>query len=57
MSNINLPEVSVPSWAKVVPENVWKKNLIDTLNAKQTNLFSQEKNVFFLPQWEFQRTI
>ena len=40
MSNFKLPESSIPSWAKQVPENVWKKNLIDSLNAKKIDLFN-----------------
>ena len=34
----------VPNWAKTVPENVWKKNLIDSLNAKKTDLFEIKTN-------------
>lgn len=39
MSNFTLPDCAIPEWAKVIPENVWKKNLIDSLNAKKTDLF------------------
>ncbi|RNA38490.1 hypothetical protein BpHYR1_002824, partial [Brachionus plicatilis] len=39
MSNFKIPENAVPEWAKLIPENVWKKNLIDSLNAKKTDLF------------------
>lgn len=40
MQNFKLPEESVPSWAKLVPEDVWKKNLLDCLNAKKLDLFN-----------------
>ena len=43
MSNFKLPDSSVPEWAKLVPEDVWKKNLIDSLNAKKTDLFDLPK--------------
>ncbi len=39
MSNFKLPDSSVPEWAKLVPEDVWKQNLLDSLNAKKTDLF------------------
>lgn len=39
MSNFKLDDKFVPNWAKLVPENVWKQNLIDSLNAKKTDLF------------------
>ncbi len=39
MSNINLPSNFTPDWAKSIPEQIWKKNLIENINAKQTNLF------------------
>ena len=39
MSGFKLPDSSVPEWAKVVPETVWKRNLLETLNAKKTDLF------------------
>lgn len=44
MSNIKLPLNSTPEWAKSLPEQVWKKNLIENLNAKQTNLFESKKD-------------
>ena len=39
MSNFKLPETCVPEWAKNVSEDTWKKNLIESLNAKKTDLF------------------
>jgi hypothetical protein len=39
MSNFNLPENCIPTWAKQIPENEWKTNLIASLNAKKTDLF------------------
>ena len=39
MSNFQLPDRCIPEWAKLVPENVWKRNLLETLNAKKTDLF------------------
>ena len=39
MANFKLPDSAVPEWAKIIPENVWKKNLLDSLNAKKTDLF------------------
>jgi hypothetical protein len=44
MANFKLPDSAVPQWAKLVPEDVWKKNLIDSLSAKKTDLFDLEKN-------------
>ena len=47
MSNFQLPNKCVPEWAKSIPENVWKQNLIDSINAKKTDLFQlkdQNKN-------------
>jgi hypothetical protein len=43
MSGFKLPESSIPEWAKHVPETVWKKNLLETINAKKTDLFNQEQ--------------
>ena len=40
MSNFKLPDSSIPEWAKKLPEDKWKKNLLDALNAKKTDLFS-----------------
>ena len=40
MSNINLPSSCTPEWAKTLPEQVWKNSLIENLNAKQTDLFT-----------------
>jgi hypothetical protein len=42
MSNIKIPTTNSPEWAKTIPEEVWKKNLIGNLNAKQTNLFASK---------------
>lgn len=39
MQNFKLPDESIPTWAKLVPEDVWKKTLIDCLNAKKLDLF------------------
>lgn len=44
MSNFKLPDNAVPEWAKLIPENIWKKNLIDSLNAKKTDLFDFKKS-------------
>ncbi|CAF1007863.1 unnamed protein product [Brachionus calyciflorus] len=43
MANFKLPETAVPEWAKIIPEDIWKKNLLDSLNAKKTDLFDQKK--------------
>lgn len=43
MSSFKLPDSAIPEWAKLIPENVWKKNLIDSLNAKKTDLFDSKK--------------
>lgn len=40
MSGFKLPESSIPDWAKHVPENVWKQNLLESIQAKKTDLFS-----------------
>ena len=42
MSNIKLSDKSVPDWAKVVPEKVWKTNLIEKLSMKRTDLFQNQ---------------
>jgi hypothetical protein len=39
MAGFSLPQTSIPDWAKLVPENVWKKSLMDSLNAKKIDLF------------------
>ena len=45
MSNIKLNENAIPDWAKVIPEEIWKNNLLENLNVRQTTLFLQkEKN-------------
>jgi hypothetical protein len=44
MSGFKLPESAIPEWAKLVPENIWKKNLLETVNAKKTDLFTQDEN-------------
>lgn len=44
MSNFKLDDKFIPNWAKLVPEDAWKKNLIDSLNAKKTDLFENQKN-------------
>lgn len=46
MSSFKLPESAIPEWAKLVPENVWKKNLLDSLNAKKTDLFDLKPNQY-----------
>ena len=40
MANFQLPETSIPEWAKTMPEDNWKKKLLDALNAKKTDLFA-----------------
>lgn len=40
MQNFKLPDEAVPDWAKHVPEDVWKKNLLDCLSAKKQDLFN-----------------
>lgn len=40
MQSFKLPDECIPSWAKLVPEDVWKKNLLDCLNAKKLDLFA-----------------
>ena len=42
MSNFKLPDSSIPEWAKTLSEEKWKKNLLDSLNAKKTDLFNNE---------------
>ena len=44
MSGFQLPESAMPDWAKSVPEEVWKKNLLASLNAKKTDLFTQSSS-------------
>ena len=39
-SEFKLPDESIPSWAKLVPEHVWKKNLLECLSAKKLDLFA-----------------
>lgn len=39
MSSFKLPDTCVPEWAKNIPEDTWKKNLIESLNAKKNDLF------------------
>ena len=39
MKGFELPESAKPDWAKSVPEEVWKKNLLAQLDAKKTDLF------------------
>ena len=34
MSGFSLPNSAVPEWAKHVPEDVWKSELIDGLHGK-----------------------
>ena len=36
MADFKLPDSVEPSWAKVVPEEVWKKELIEQLRQKRT---------------------
>ncbi len=40
MSGFQLPATAVPEWAKSVPEEVWKKNLLSSLDAKKIDLFT-----------------
>lgn len=40
MSEFKLPDESIPAWAKLVPEHVWKKNLLECLSAKKLDLFA-----------------
>jgi len=40
MSGFELPATAVPEWAKSVPEEVWKKNLLSALDAKKVDLFT-----------------
>lgn len=44
MANFKLPDASVPDWAKNVPEHLWKTNILNSLNAKKTDLFKIEPN-------------
>ena len=44
MANFQLPESAVPQWARLVPEDVWKQNLLDSLSAKKTDLFHDQHN-------------
>lgn len=37
MSGFSLPVSAVPQWAKVVPEDVWKAELIGGLRTKPKN--------------------
>jgi hypothetical protein len=43
MSNIKFDERAIPEWAKVIPEKVWKTNLIEKLNVKKSDLFDGQK--------------
>lgn len=43
MQNFKLPEEAIPAWAKLVPEDVWKKNLLDCLSAKKLDLFDEKQ--------------
>jgi len=40
MSGFEMPKEAVPEWAKSVPEEVWKKSLLSSLDAKKVNLFN-----------------
>lgn len=42
MAGFQLPESAQPEWAKSVPEEVWKKNLLAQLDAKKTDLFANQ---------------
>lgn len=35
MSTITLPNITVPDWAKGVPEERWKHELLDRINNRQ----------------------
>lgn len=35
MSTITLPNITVPDWAKGVPEECWKVELLDRINNRQ----------------------
>lgn len=43
MQNFKIPDESIPTWAKLVPEDAWKKNLLDSLTAKKLDLFDLDK--------------
>lgn len=42
MTGFQLPESAKPEWAKSLPEEVWKKNLLAQLEAKKTDLFANQ---------------
>lgn len=42
MTGFQLPESAKPDWAKNVPEEVWKKNLLAQLDAKKVDLFANQ---------------
>jgi hypothetical protein len=44
MSDFKIPEQNVPQWAKEIPEDLWKRNLISTLNCKKVDLFKNDDN-------------
>lgn len=52
MQNFKLPDASIPTWAKLVPEDVWKKNLLDCLNAKKLDLFDSENSQASVKNWD-----
>ncbi len=44
MANFQLPDHSVPFWSKIIPEEVWKQNLLNSLNEKKMDLFPSNSN-------------
>ena len=45
MSGFKLPESAIPDWAKLVPEETWKQNLLESINAKKTDLFENKNEI------------
>jgi hypothetical protein len=43
MSEIKLPESSIPIWAKYYSEEVWQEKLREKIISRQTTFFSNEK--------------
>lgn len=45
MSNISLPKLNIPDWARTVPEEDWKAKLFAKLNVNITTSHNQSDSV------------
>jgi hypothetical protein len=37
MANVMLPGLSIPEWAKEIPEEKWKENLLQKIRSRDRN--------------------